>query len=251
MERPATNTLLAGDTAAVNPADGFAKRRPPATPAAPRAADLTGRPPRLREYLTALFVEGGGTITTAAGRTLVQPDGDLVVTLAHTSSTSRVDEWNQHLEQVATWLAGLRHRLKLIARGLGFVRLVVLGAFPLIAALSAWTAVAPPTGATSLVALAVGISAVVMALVTIVESSLSLRGSSSERATAGKSSTWWSRLRQSRQYAVVLAIAPASLAAWSALLNERPLAALIPILGLAMALAGMLAFRLALRRILK
>ncbi len=238
---------------AVTPADGTARLRPSAgTRALPtevaEARPVPGDVPTLRSYLGELFTDGGATIRTPSpddpgrlvGRTVIQPDGDLVTSLACRDDTGAADgsgvaeeSWDEHLGEVGDWLAGLRMRLEQTVRRLDVTRLGVFAVLPLLTSLVALVTGSAGGGWAGELARVAAIGA---GGLSVTEMAIAVVRPVGPEETAPDDPSPLHRLRASPAYNTALTAAPAALAGLTGFLRGVPAVAVV---GLAVPLAAM------------
>jgi hypothetical protein len=209
--------------------------------------------PTLRTYLGELFTDGGATIRTASaedpgrlvGRTVIQPDGDLVTTLVPGTVPGAVagdgaaedgavaELWAAHLGDVADWLAGLRTRLEQVVRRLDVTRLGVFALLPMLTALAGLVTGSAGGGWAGELA---RVAAIAAGGVSVTEMAVALIRPVGPGETAPEHPSPIHRLRASPAYNTVLTAAPAALTGLTGLLRGVP--ALV-VVGLALPLAVM------------
>ncbi len=237
----------------VTPADRSARLGPhaaphrgPGTPGGARRP-VPGDVPTLRSYLGELFTDGGATIGTPSagdpgrlvGRTVVQPDGDLVTTLAPGTDTAptggngAVEElWAAHLRDVDDWLAGLRVRLEQVVRRLDVTRLGVFAVLPLLTALAALVTGSSDGGWAGELA---RVAAIAAGGLSVTEMAIAVIRPVGPGETAPEHPSPLHRLRASSAYNTVLTAAPAVLTGLTGLLRGVPT---LVVVGLAVPLAA-------------
>lgn len=237
---------VGSDVGLVTPADRFARNPPSPRVERTGAVDRDSDPDEaasLWSYLRALFDDGGSTVWMRAdaepdrlyASTLIQLDGDLVVSLDPNVDPADVGYWRQHVADVACWFDGLRTRLDRVVRRLEGGRLLVLASLPLVASIVAVAS----AGRSAADARYAGAAGVIAGAVAVAEMANSLFRSTDavDIARRSESARWLTAIREHRWYNVAVAIAPAIVGGVAGVLQWNwwviALAIVVPLVALA------------------